>query len=423
MNTELQLLYLFSNKEYYYNYNKYINNNYISSESLTLLLSLDNYFMTYPATFIISWPDYKTWFFTVYKPSLDPDRQAALEAIINQLIEAADKGEATNPRVLVQLAERDLGTRLYETAYRMSEGENDKLSEIERLLEAFHELSVELGLEAEPNPDEEKELEAALQDFTPVHTGLTWRLEELNKSIGPINKGDLIALGGRPDCGKTTMLASESTYMGSQLPEDKYVLWVNNEERKSKVYRRIVQAALNKTRAELDSMSTEDIKEHYSKAVGSMGRVRLKDGACISAREIEELLEKGDVGLLIIDQIYDIKSGSTSKLEAEAFRQSVRKTREWAKLYCPVIFTVWADGSAEGERWIQQNQLYGSKTGLQGGVDAIIGIGRYNFEHLKDQDNRYIFISKNKLEYGTDPTSKNGKFTVKIDANRARFKS
>jgi len=56
-----------------------------------------------------------------------------------------------------------------------------------------------------------------------VRSGLEWRLEELNLSLGPVNKGDLVLVAARPEVGKTTFLTSEISYMLSQTEGD--VLW------------------------------------------------------------------------------------------------------------------------------------------------------------------------------------------------------
>jgi hypothetical protein len=75
-------------------------------------------------------------------------------------------------------------------------------------------------------------------------SGYEWRLEALNRSLGPLRIGNFIIVAARVEVGKTTFLASEVSYLAQQLPIDRPVVWVNNEEESSVVFFRIVQAAL-----------------------------------------------------------------------------------------------------------------------------------------------------------------------------------
>ncbi len=67
-------------------------------------------------------------------------------------------------------------------------------------------------------------------------------------------------------------------------------------------------------------------------------------------------------------------------------------------------------------------QIYGTKTGVQGEADAIIAIGRKDDEPtVPDRNNRYIHIPKNKMT-GNDESLRNGKFQIRIQPTIARFK-
>jgi hypothetical protein len=70
---------------------------------------------------------------------------------------------------------------------------------------------------------------------------------------------------------------------------------------------------------------------------------------------------------------------------------------------------------------MDQSQLYGSKTGVQGEADVQLMIGA-SHEPGKQLE-RYISVVKNKLpgSGGTDPRLRHGKFTVDMDAERGRF--
>lgn len=74
--------------------------------------------------------------------------------------------------------------------------------------------------------------------------GLRWRLKTLNEIFGSLRKGDFGFVFARPETGKTTFLASETTYMAEQLSDDAGpILWFNNEEQGNKVKIRCYQAS------------------------------------------------------------------------------------------------------------------------------------------------------------------------------------
>ena len=251
--------------------------------------------------------------------------------------------------------------------------------------------------------------------------GLNWRLKELNLSCGPIRKGDFLIIAARPDAGKTTMLASEVSFMAAQLEEGKHVLWFNNEEAGAKVQYRIMQAALGKT----TDWITENkglIREQYIKAVGSNDKIKVLDNKRLHVKDVEEILRNYNVGLIIFDQLWKV-FGFERESVSEVDRQT--KLFAWAREiagYCPVITVHQADGSAEGQEYIEMNQLYGSKTGVQGEADAIITLGRSNLDIKKNV--RGLYVPKNKLAGGPDSAEeyRKAKFEITIQPEIARFK-
>ena len=61
-------------------------------------------------------------------------------------------------------------------------------------------------------------------------------------------------------------------------------------------------------------------------------------------------------------------------------------------------------------------QLYGSKTGIQGEADGIITIGRRD----SSSNERTVFVPKNKLPDGNN-SMRNVRFHVDIDPNTTSF--
>jgi hypothetical protein len=99
------------------------------------------------------------------------------------------------------------------------------------------------------------------------------------------------------------------------------------------------------------------------------------------------------------------------------------EARDVAKEYCPVIAISQVDGTGEGEKWIQMNQLRGSKTDKIGEADAIVTIGKSNEPGMDLQ--RFIHVPKNKLFGGADTLEahRHGCFEVDIEPAKARYVS
>lgn len=253
---------------------------------------------------------------------------------------------------------------------------------------------------------------------TTGNTGLRWRLDWLNKSLGSLRKGDFGFVFARPETGKTTFLASECTFMAEQLSEeDGPILWFNNEEQGSKVQLRCFQSALGITTQALNG--NPDHWQARYEAIGGT-RLRIHDNAGISAREVEAIVEREQPSLIVFDQIDKIK-GFKNDREDLALGAIYQWARELAKSYCPVIGVCQASGEAEGEPYLHMGHVSNARTAKQAEADFILGIGKTHqsgFDFV-----RYFNISKNKLvgDADTDPQQRHGRQEVLIKPEIARY--
>lgn len=297
------------------------------------------------------------------------------------------------------------------TCYEYSQG-NKTFQEIEECYHQFESLK----------PIQEIELPFADDSLENIYNtmfkkpGLRWRMKSLNQSLGSLRKGDFGFIFARPETGKTSFLASEITYMAQQAESP--ILWFNNEERGSKVILRNYQAALGVTLTELLS-DRRRCETKYREA--TKGNIRLIDSASIHRREVEKLVERLSPALVIFDQIDKIKG-------FDADREDLRLgsiyiwNRELAKGYCPSIGVCQADGTAEGERWLNMNHVANAKTSKQAEADWILGIGKThdpNLEYI-----RHFNISKNKLTGDEDsiPELRHARWDVIFEPAIARYR-
>lgn len=221
-------------------------------------------------------------------------------------------------------------------------------------------------------------------------TGLLWPLNSLNQVLGPLNKGDFGFVFARPETGKTTFLVHAATHMAMQ--SEGKVLWLNNEEKGSKVMKRCYQAALGITNVQLYSNPVQ-YQQDYNKKLKD--RILLKDDANLTKKKVDELCRRHNPKLIIIDQIDKIKGFDAERYDLQ-MKAIYQWARELAKTYGPVIGVCQAGGTAENKKWLQMTDVDSSHTAKQGEADWMLGIGKVDKDGLEEV--RYFSVCKNKLD-------------------------
>jgi len=338
------------------------------------------------------------------------------EGVIDTLEKLQVSTQSTN--VLLQsFVENKLLKEISLAAYDVTEGRVTKEA-FNKLLDAFA---------AEKNTEvHQEEFEFVSDDIEQLlvetfrKPGLRWRLNTLNQMLGSLRGGDFGFIFARPETGKTTFLASETTFMAEQLGEDSGpVVWLNNEEKGSKVKIRCYQAALGSSLAAINSNPTAARNAYMKKTKGK--HMILNPPGSISKGMVERICRQYKPSLLIFDQIDKI-TGFEADREDLKLGAMYQWARELAKEHdCAVIGVCQADGSGEGQKWLTMGNVANAKTAKQAEADWIVGIGKVadvGYENL-----RYLNASKNKLagDEDTDPTLRHGKREVVIRADVARY--
>lgn len=255
----------------------------------------------------------------------------------------------------------------------------------------------------------------SLLDTVSNTPGLRWRLKLLNESIGSLRKGNFGFLFARPETGKTTILASEVSFMAEQIGEDETILWFNNEEVGSKVALRIYQAVFGVEQRTLAN-NLDQYTEQYHRRIGD--RIKVIDNASMTFRQAERIVSKLNPRLIVFDQIDKIKGFDGEGVQL--FGKIYIWARELAKKYCPVIGVCQASADGEGELYLEQGHVDQSKTAKAAEADFMFGVGR---DPSRPEYIRGISICKNKL--GTDAecieAMRHAKKTVIIVPQHARY--
>lgn len=254
--------------------------------------------------------------------------------------------------------------------------------------------------------------------------GVEWRLDCMNKSAGPLRGGDLVIVAARPEAGKTSLICSEFTHMAPQLDADKDAVIFNPEEAGGRLFMRLVTAALGKDIVTLAS-DEKRTKEEYEKLMLRMDRIRVVEPAGgISTEIIERVLDTGKFGLVAINVLGKLRlshrMSRRDQTEASEYASLAYWMREAATKYnVPIVTVAQAGGEADGQRYLSQSMIHGSKTGVQGEADLQIGLG-YD---RTTEDQRYLTLLKNKLPGSTStiPALKHSSHTVKFSGATGRF--
>lgn len=327
--------------------------------------------------------------------------------------------EQNTDETILEASLNEIKTRaiLYELASAALAGSEGKKT-VDQVLEIVDQLAQEEDSK-ESSPFISTSL-MELYDDAYKHPGLRWRLNNLNKSLGSLRGGDFGFIFARPETGKTTFLADQSTYFASQLNEDSGPgLWFNNEEQHKKVMLRNIQAALGLPMHEI-ARDIKKYEEQYKEI--TKDKLKIPNMHVTHKREMEAICREYKPSFIIIDQLSKVR-GFDSDREDLRLGAAFGWARELAKEYdCPVIGVNQADGSGEGKKWLTMENVANSKTAVQAEADFIAGIGKIHdqgFEHI-----RFINISKNKLfgDEDSDPTMRHGKFEVLIQPDIARYK-
>jgi len=330
-----------------------------------------------------------------------------------QALHASEITDEVASATFTLIKRRKALSELSERAFKVSQGveQYEDLREFiqDNLLEETNETTSTFDL-----PRITTDLEELLEQSY-SEQGLRWRLDCLNKSLGSLRDGDFGFIFARPETGKTTFLASETTSMlgGCTRP----IVWLNNEEQGSKVMLRVIQSYFG-LRLEQLLANPKRYNELFNQQ--TKDRFHLFDAATISRRDVEAIIKELSPGLVVYDQLDKIKGFSNDR-EDLRLGSIYQWARELAKGSHAGIGVCQADGTAEGVRYLTMEHVANAKTAKQAEADWILGIGK---SHQDGTENiRYLNISKNKLTGDKDsiPDMRHGRFEVFIRPEVGRY--
>lgn len=418
MSYDITLLSLMSDKKSFNRFSPYVKEYSVSKEVWELLKAIKEYYRTYPTKDVFTWSDMRMYFFMLHSKAKEDTYLLYTKMFDN--IEAAASvvvDSVVLDDVLKHFIKMDYATQVFNKAHKIvTAGDEADLDEVEELVQSYRK---EVGTAVR-----KADLFVSFKLSDVIHecasAGYNWRLNELNKSLGPIRHGDFIVLAARPETGKTTMVASEASFIAHQFTDDRPLIWVNNEERSVKVSLRIMQSYFGVDSDHLiANLATYEAR--WETEMGGRILVLDDEAGYNHINQLDAIFAELNPQMIVFDQLDKVKGFSKSEREDIRIGHLYEWGRNLSKKYGPVIAISQVDGTGEGQEWIYMNQLRGSKTDKIGEADAIVTIGKSN--DPSKEYNRYIHVPKNKLFGGgsSDESFRHGYFEVRINPPIARY--
>lgn len=390
-------------------------------ETNTILDGMEKYYKTFPSVADFSWDSFTAFLIADQSKRLTDDSIVKLRMMLSKA--KAFVPHHAHDEVVKSLIELDYLALIMEECERVKEGSSD--------LEHVHILATNALKDVERYIEKDElfvnaDLSTIADRIT--SSGYEWRLDALNRSLGPLRIGNFVIVAARVEVGKTTFLASEVSYLAQQLPKDRPVVWVNNEEESSVVFFRIVQAALGKESKEIIADSSKAMDDYAVLMGGNKDKIRVTRDTN-NLRDLETLFKEVNPGLIVFDQLDKVDGFSkTDDREDIRLGKVYKWARELARSYGPVIAASQLSASAVDMKdppFIGLDALRGSKTDKPGEADVVITIGKYKEPKSHEEEMiRTINVPKNKLPGGGSKqveSDRHGQFLVTIDPIRARY--
>lgn len=419
---DYDVLYLCAkSKENLSKYRRYIKPHVVMKETNTILDGMEKYYKTFPSVADFSWDSFTAFLIADQSKRLTDDSIVKLRMMLSKA--KAFVPHHAHDEVVKSLIELDYLALIMEECERVKEGSSD--------LEHVHILATNALKDVERYIEKDElfvnaDLSTIADRIT--SSGYEWRLDALNRSLGPLRIGNFVIVAARVEVGKTTFLASEVSYLAQQLPKDRPVVWVNNEEESSVVFFRIVQAALGKESKEIIADSSKAMDDYAVLMGGNKDKIRVTRDTN-NLRDLETLFKEVNPGLIVFDQLDKVDGFSkTDDREDIRLGKVYKWARELARSYGPVIAASQLSASAVDMKdppFIGLDALRGSKTDKPGEADVVITIGKYKEPKSHEEEMiRTINVPKNKLPGGGSKqveSDRHGQFLVTIDPIRARY--
>lgn len=389
----------------------------LSPESQTVLAWYPLYFQAYPEHERIDWAAMDA--LVKLRSGYNAEQMAIMRHALAQASAPVD--EVAVKGVVNSLYERDFSGRAAALIARYQAGEEvDLVYELHRMTDSTARTLAQSTSAQWIDDSIEDILKHEEKDY-----GLKFPTGVLAGAIKGVLGGASVAIAGRPDKGKTSLIAFILAHFAKQL--DNYfdpgrpILWLNNEGKGQRIVPRIYQAALGVDMDELVAMSNAGtLRERYESVVGRVDRIRVKDMHGASFAQIEQVIEAMRPCVVVWDMMANFRLGSSSGggNKADEIEEKWQVAREMAVRHDFVsLGTVQISNEGGNMLYPPYSALKDSKTGIQGATDIILMMGALDTPEMASL--RGLSTPKNKYQMPGKPSHVQSE--VYFDASKCQF--
>ena len=379
--------------------------------TMSLLRDFGKYFDKFPEHTRI---DFQTFapLFNSWHPKMTPEQKNAYSIVLRKV--KADVEESEKDIVIHSLLELRLSSDIATLLMRFDEGEVRDIHGALTALQDTFKRDARIKALDYLRVDVDELLSAEVND-----DGMRWRLSCLNENMRGLRAGDFGIVGGRPDKGKTTFLASELTKLAEQ--SERPIIWLNNEGPGNRIYPRLWQAALGLPMSQLIALNnSKQLLPRYMNQLKANDpyKIRVIDIHGQDNYAVERMIEQNNPSIVVYDMIDKVRGFH----EAGRTDEVLEAKYDWArdacvKYECAGIATSQISVDGANMQFPADYMLKDSKTGKQGACDFICMIGSVDDEGYKNA--RFIGLPKNKLR--REGSSGDPKATVSYKPQIARY--
>jgi len=386
--SDLHILKAFLSKKVYENYYQLLDKTMLAEQTKHILSEYRYYFAKSGEEYI-DMEDFKCWFFHVRKHALTPENKRNYLELLNEI-------PLCEGFVVSELVKYYQGQKSWQ---KMQDLINTEGFDVEKLRDILQEYEIVSRPYSKGKKDEEYAVNlSTVFDEVINPKGLNWRLHCLNDVAPHLTKGDFVILVAYVDTGKTSFLASEVSCMAQAMDKDETVLWLTNEGRVDRILRRLCCATLER-REQVIVKDLTRAQHIYEERMGRPDKVKAINIAGYNLANIKSLFAQYNPSLVVVDQLKPIAHPIANPVDK--FEYICQYIRELSNEYCPVLGVAqassnvrWTDsqGNQRAKIWLDLSDIYGSKIGVQGAAEIVIGIGRDDSK----PNSRFVHVSKTK---------------------------
>lgn len=235
------------------------------------------------------------------------------------------------------------------------------------------------------------------------------RPNALNKRVGGgVIPGNHVLFFGRPNSAKSL---TAITNIAGFLMQGLSGLMVINEDPTSSYWLRFI---CNMTETSQDVVLADFDRYKQVALEKGLNRLTIVSLAPGTPKQIEALVERYRPEFLVVDQISNLNMGGYQDSRTNELEDAAKFMRKMGKKYNLLAVSLCQAGdSAENKQILDMNDVYNSKTGIQGALDVQVGIGVD--KQLDEEGLRIMSIVKNKR------TGKHENFPVKVRKDVSRM--